>query len=91
MSLDQIDYPVTHNQIPAIEDKLKLSINLFTFWDDKGQARNRIYISNKPYQNTNDLLYGEATGRDATNSDEVYGHYAWIKNINAFMADIKAE
>ena len=55
--LDQIPYPVTHNQIPAIEDKLKVCINLFTFWDDEGKARTPIYISTKLYPNMIDLLY----------------------------------
>ena len=54
--LDQIPYPVTQDQIPAIEDKLKTCINLFTFWDDEGNARTPVYISTKLYPNTIDLL-----------------------------------
>ena len=42
--LDQLHYPVTHDQIPAIEDKLKVCINLFTFWDDERNARTPFYI-----------------------------------------------
>ena len=45
--LDQIPYPVTHDQIPAIEDKLKVCINLFPLWDDEGQARTPVSISTK--------------------------------------------
>ena len=85
--LDNIQYPVTHDQIPTIEDKLKICINLFTFWDDEGRARTPVYISNKPYTNNIDLLYWETGGADENNSE---GHYAWIKNFSAFMADIKA-
>ena len=55
--LDQLQYPVTHDHIPASEDKIKTCINLFTFWDDEGKARTPVYISTKLYPNTIDLLY----------------------------------
>ena len=34
--LEQICYAVTNEEIPAIEDKLKVCINLFPSWDDEG-------------------------------------------------------
>ena len=40
--LDQLLYPVTHGQIPTIEDKLKICINLFIYWDEEGKARTPI-------------------------------------------------
>ena len=60
--LDQIPCAVTHDQIPAIEDKLKVCINLFSFWDDEGKARTPVYHSTKLYPNTIDLLYWETGG-----------------------------
>ena len=83
--LDKIQYPVTINQIPEIEDQVQVCINVFTFWDDEGRARTPVYISSKPYNKTIDLLYWEA-------ADQVKepGHYAWIKNFSAFMGDVPA-
>ena len=83
--LDHITYPVTQVQIPAIEYKLKLCHNLFPFWDDEGNARTPVYISTKLFHNTIDLLYWVTGGAtEKTNN----GHYAWIKNFSAFMADV---
>ena len=61
--LDQIPYPVTHEQISAIEDKLTLCINLH----DEGKARTPVYISTKLYPNT--LLYWEPGVTDGSNND----------------------
>ena len=38
VALDQIPYSVTHDQISAIEEKLKVGINLFKFSDDEGKG-----------------------------------------------------
>ena len=43
--LDEIHYPVAIQDIPAIEDKIRISINVFSFYDDAGRARQPIYVS----------------------------------------------
>ena len=73
--LNQLDYPVTIADIPAIEDILLVTINVFSFGDDQGRMRYPLYISKKVYPKCIDLLYWEE-------------HYAWIKNFSFFMADV---
>ena len=70
--LNDIEYPVAVNQVPDLEEKLKIRINIFSFHDDKGIARYPIYISKKPYTSEVDLLYWAE-------------HYAWIKSFSRFM------
>ena len=72
--LDQIQYPVTVDKIPQIEDQLQINICIFSYFDDEGKGRYPIYVSQKNYSNTIDLLYWNE-------------HYAWIKNFSAFMND----
>ena len=79
--------PVTHAQIPTIEDKLMFCLQLFPFCDDEAIRRTQVYISTKPYAKTIALLYCETGGMKGSNTD---GHYALIKNCSPFMADIKA-
>ena len=83
--LDKLQYPVTLNQIPEIEERLQLCINVFTFWDDEGRARTPVYISSKTYNKSIDLLYWETSDQP-----KEPGHYAWIKNFSAFMGDVPA-
>ena len=46
-----------------------------------------VYISNKLYSNTIDLLYWVPDATEGNNKD---GHNAWIKNFSALMSDLKA-
>ena len=78
--LDKISYPVEIPDISDIEDKLQVTINVFSFDDADGRNRNTLYISKKKFTKTVDLLWwGEEGGA---------GHYAWIKNFHAFMCDL---
>ena len=74
--LDDLDYPVCINQIPPIEDRLGVRINVFSFYDRQGRVRYVQYISKKPAGNEIDLLIWN-------------DHYAWIKSFRRFMADVK--
>ena len=73
-SLDKIHYPVSIADIPAVEDQLHLNINVFTFFDDAGRARQPLYTSKKIFLDFIFLHY----------FDE---HFAWITTFGAFMAD----
>ena len=72
--LDKIQYPVSIADIPAVEDQLHLNINVFTFFDDAGRARQPLYTSKKIFLDFIFLHY----------FDE---HFVWIKKFGAFMAD----
>ena len=72
--LDQFEYPVRVDQIPQIENKLHININVYSIYDDQGKGRYPIYISQTNYPKTIDLLYWN-------------DHYAWIKNFSRFMGD----
>ena len=43
-NLHDIQYPVSLNDIPALEEKLGLAINVFSFFDDEGMARDPLYF-----------------------------------------------
>jgi len=43
--LDGLDYPVTPADVPEIERRIGLSINVFAYYDDVGRARYPVYIS----------------------------------------------
>ena len=43
--LDGLDYPVTPADVPEIERRVGLSINVFAYYDDVGRARYPAYIS----------------------------------------------
>ena len=75
--LDKINYPVEIDQIPEIEEMLKIAINVFSFFDDEGKARYPKYISKNrnKFKEEIDLL-------------EWSDHYAYIKNFSAFLADL---
>ena len=57
LGLNNIQYPVAPEDVPQIEDILKLKINLFSYHDDKGIARYVLYASKKEYEKEIDLLY----------------------------------
>ena len=73
-NLQNIKYPVSQNDIPALEDMLQVRINLFTF-SHEGQRKYPIYTSIKHFDTEIDLLHWN-------------GHYAWIKNFNRLMHNI---
>ena len=73
-NLDSIDYPVTENQIPTLEDLLQIKINLFTF-SHEGLRKYPLYTSKKNFPIEIDLLYWE-------------GHYAWIKSFSRLMSSV---
>ena len=72
--LNDLEYPVAIEQIPAIEDRLQTQINVFSFFDDEGRGRFPMYVSKKEFNKSIDLLYWDE-------------HYAWIKNFSFFMGD----
>ena len=55
--LDQPIYPVEVADIPAIEDKLGVGINIYSFFDDEGKGRYPLYATEKVFERTVDLLY----------------------------------
>ncbi len=76
-ALDTISYPVEIEDIPQIEEKLKVAINVFSFFDDEGKARFPRYISKyrDTFKEEIDLLYWN-------------NHFAYIKSFSAFIADL---
>ena len=75
--LHNIAYPVAIEDIPTIEDKMGVSINVFGFKDDNGKARYPLYVSEKGHEKMIELLFWDE-------------HYAWIKNFRRFMADMSS-
>ena len=74
-SLNDVQYPVEISDIPALEQKLKVSINVYSFYDDEGRARYPVHISEYSQAKCVDLLYWKE-------------HYAWIKSFQRFMYDV---
>ena len=73
--LDAIRYPFAIEDIPAIDDKLGVTRNVFTFLHDKGEGRHPLYVKEKGHEKVIDLLFWDA-------------HYTWLKNFRRFMADL---
>ena len=73
-NLQTLDYPVSENQIPELEDLLQVKINLFSF-SHEGQRKYPLYTSKKNFPTEIDLLYWD-------------GHYAWIKNFSRLMSNV---
>ena len=72
--LDQLQYPVSPDQVPQLEEQLNLRINVFSFFDDEGKGRVPLDVSQRDWQEI-DLLYFQE-------------HWAWIKNFSRFMGGI---
>ena len=53
---------------------IRISINVVYFSDDAGRARQAIYVSEKRFMKSVELLYWDE-------------HYAWIKMFGAFTGD----
>ena len=74
--LYDIEYPVEPERMLEMENKLNLKINVFSFYDDEGQARFPLFISKRQhYAQEIDLLYWDE-------------HYGWIKSFSAFIFDL---
>ena len=73
--LDAIEFPVSPIDLPRIEQRLNISINVIGFYDDDGKARYPIYCSRHVSETEVDLLYCD-------------GHFALIKNFSRLMSDI---
>ena len=73
--LDAIEYPVSPIDLPQIELRLNISINVIGFYDGDGKARYPIYCSRQVRETEVDLLYWD-------------GHFAWIKDFSRLMRDI---
>ena len=71
--LDTLQYPVELCHIINIEQQLKIALNVYGYYDDKGHERYPIYVSDSKFETTIDLFYWE-------------GRYAWIRNFSRFMA-----
>ena len=72
--LDKIQYPVLPNDIPTLEKRLQIRINLFSFDDPFGYKRFAMYISKKSFKMEINLLYWD-------------GRYGWIKHISRLFCD----
>ena len=73
--LDEIQYPVEIADIPEIEERLGISINVFSFFDDVGRARYPVHITDYNFADVVDLLFWN-------------NHYAYISSFQRFMSDI---
>ena len=72
--LNSLKYPVLLNEIPELENKLQLRINIFTFDDALGYNRYPLYISKRFYLEEINLRYLD-------------GRYAWIKHFSRLFFD----
>ena len=63
-----IEYPVNPVDIPQLEKRLNISINLFSYFDDIGKTRHPMYKSRHNSPIHIDLLYFKQ-------------HYAWIRTL----------
>ena len=55
--LDALPYPISPNDVHMYEDKLKMNINVFSFFDDEGRAHHPLVISRKNYKLVFNLFY----------------------------------
>ena len=72
--MHQIQNPVEVGDIPSIEDRLGVGINIYSFIDADVKGRYPLYATNT-FERMIDPLYWDQ-------------HYAWIKNVRPFMADL---
>ena len=70
--LDKLQYPVSLADIPEIEKKLQIGLNIYSFSDEEGRIIYPEYNSSGEYDMSANLLYWN-------------GHFAWINNFNRFM------
>jgi len=74
--LDQLNYPVAIEDLRGIEERLQLSINVLSFYDDKGAGMYPVYHSSRDPDNAINLLYWR-------------GHYAWIKDVSRLLSSMR--
>ena len=55
--LDALPYPISPNDVHMYEDRLKININVFLFFDDEGRVRHPLVISRKNYKYVANLFY----------------------------------
>ena len=55
--LDKIQYPVLPSDIPTLEERLQIKINLFSFDDPFGYKRFAMYISKKSLSKWKSIYY----------------------------------
>ena len=72
--LNELTYPVEIDKLEAIEQDIKIPVNVFSFFDDEGKGRYAVYLSKLSEADAIDLLFWK-------------GHYAWIKHFSRFLAD----
>ena len=55
--LDALPYPISPNDVHMYEEKHKMNINVFSFFDDEGRHRHFLVISRKNYKLVANLFY----------------------------------
>jgi hypothetical protein len=73
--LANLPYPISPHDVHQYEDELSININVFSFFDDEGKARHPLFISEKNYPRTANLLYWNE-------------HYAPIVSIPKLFFDL---
>ena len=73
--LNDIENFVNPVDIPNLKERLNISINLYSYFDDIGRSRHPMYISRHKSVCEIDLLYFNE-------------HYAWIKNFSCLCTDL---
>ena len=66
--LDTFPYSISPKDVHLYEDQLQISINVFSFFDDKGRGRHPLVISRKNYDRVANRFYWKE-------------HYAQISNF----------
>jgi len=57
--LDTLQYPIKPADVPAVEQQINMSINVFAYYDDAGRARYPAYIS-RYYSDWNEAERGSS-------------------------------
>ena len=74
-NLDIVPHLISRNDVHLYDNKLRININVFSFFDDEGRARHPLVTSRKNYDNVANLLYWK-------------DHYASITSIPRLFSDI---
>ena len=76
-----VTFPVTLNQIGAIEKKNETNINIFCFDDNDEKTILPLYISDNNYKNICDMLLIKKLDVDGT----ILTHYVLITDLSSFL------
>ncbi len=49
--LDKLNYPVSPEDVPGLEEQLQLNINIFSFYDDEGMGKYPLFVSRQKFPN----------------------------------------